>query len=641
MDKTLLHLLIIGEAAEDGEAQTRMFRQSRYLLKAQRVADKSGLQNALAKGSWDVLVARNNLPHLAVDMAFEVLRKAGQDIPFIVFADHMEGNEAVRLMNLGVHDVVPTAEPARLLAVVSRELAAAEMRRAAQANERGRNEIELKLKILSDSVADAICYSQDGMHIETNSSYLRLFGYGALEELEGIPVLNLVAAADQARIKECFRRASRGEDAPQAFTGVRKDGSAFPAEMRIRTIQLRGEPCQQIAVYDRPAQSAAEPVIVKDRDPLTGLLTREGFLAAAAEADKGVSLLYVNVRDLRSLNQRSGNAAGDEALRRIAGILSKSESVVAARVGGGEFALILNDGEVKTLLKAVQAEAGVPLDGVALTREPDETPDQWLGRAECRRAPAPSPDARKIEVATTPTIDAERVRILYQPIVPLHGHPLDQYDVVLKAGDAIVEDAARIPAMVDQKVLAKVTKAIAEIGRDGRKTRFFVRPGVEFMSDQETVARLRQTLGGDPKTVVFEISESILARFPEETSAFIRTLRRQEFSVAIDGFGNTIGNIKMLSQQGVDFAKIDPALVHNMSPDSLNHMILCQIIAVAKKLNKQTIVTGVEGADTLSLLWQIEIDYVQGFFQEPQDEPNYDFGSEVVSTDVSHSWRPA
>ncbi|MHB8562473.1 MAG: EAL domain-containing protein, partial [Acidiferrobacteraceae bacterium] len=242
---------------------------------------------------------------------------------------------------------------------------------------------------------------------------------------------------------------------------------------------------------------------------------------------------------------------------------------------------------------------------------------------------------------TTPTIDAERVRILYQPIVPLHGHPLDQYDVVLKAGDAIVEDAARIPAMVDQKVLAKVTKAIAEIGRDGRKTRFFVRPGVEFMSDQETVARLRQTLGGDPKTVVFEISESILARFPEETSAFIRTLRRQEFSVAIDGFGNTIGNIKMLSQQGVDFAKIDPALVHNMSPDSLNHMILCQIIAVAKKLNKQTIVTGVEGADTLSLLWQIEIDYVQGFFQEPQDEPNYDFGSEVVSTDVSHSWRPA
>ncbi len=640
MDKTLLHLLIIGEAAEDGEAQTRMFRQSRYLLKAQRVADKSGLQSALAKGSWDVLVARNNLPHLGVDMALEVLRKTGHDIPFIVFADHMDGNEAVRLLNLGVHDVVPTAEPARLLAVVSRELAAAEMRRAAQANERGRNELELKLKILSDSVADAICYSQDGMHIETNSSYLRLFGYGALEELEGIPVLNLVAAADQARIKECFRRASRGEDAPQTFTGVRKDGSTFLAEMRIRTIQVRGEPCQQIAVYDHPAQPVTEPMVVQDRDPLTNLLTREGFLAAAAKADKGASLLYLNVRDLRSLNQRSGSAAGDEVLRRIARILSKPESAVAARVGGGEFALVLNDGEVKKLLKAVQAEAGVPLDGMALTREPDETPDQWLGRAECRRTLDVPPDARKT-ATTTPMIDAERVRILYQPIVPLHGDPLDQYDVVLKVDDVVVEDAARIPAAVDQRVLATVMKAILAVGHDGRKTRFFVRPGVELMSNQETVARLRQTLGCDPKVVVFEISESILARFPEETSAFIRTLRRQEFSVAIDGFGNSVGNIKMLSQQGVDFAKTDPTLVHNITPDSLNHMILGQIIAVAKKLNKQTIVTGVEGADALSLLWQSEVDYVQGFFQEPQDEPNYDFGGEVVSTDVSHSWRPA
>lgn len=639
MDKTLLHLLIIGEAAEDGEALARLFRESRYLPKTQRVADKSGLTNMLAKNPWDVIVARNNLAHLGVDMALEVLHKSAQDIPFIVFADQMDAGEAVRLMELGAHDVVSTNEPARLLAIIARELAAAEAKRAAKINERGRNEIELKLRILSDSVGDAVCYSQDGMHVETNPSYLRLFGYGALEELEGIPVLNLVAAQDQARIKDCFRRAARGEDVPQPFSGVRKDGSVFPAEMRIRTVQLRGEPCQQIAVYDRPAPPVVPQQTNSGRDHLTGLMTRPEFLAAATDAPKGSSLLYFNVRNLRALNQTAGNAAGDEALRRVAQILTTPDHPLAARVGGGEFALIVKDKAVRQLVEAVQTGAGVPIDGVALAREPGETMDQWLGRAEARKTRAPT-GAR--EPGSAPDlIDADSATILYQPIVPLHGTTLDQYEVVLTCNGVVIDDAARIPAAADQRVLAALGKVISAPEQSGRKTRFFVRFGLEFMSDSEAVNRLRQGLGGDPKRIVFEISESMFSRFPEQVASFTRALRRQEFSVAIESFGTTVGNVKLLSQHGVDFIKLDPALVRNVATNNLDHVILGQAVTLAKKLNKQTIATGVEGADSLSLLWQSEIDYVQGFFQEPQPEPNYDFGAELVSTDVSQTWRPS
>ncbi len=636
MDKSLLHLLIIGEAAEDGEALVRLFRESRYLPKTQRVADKSGLTNMLAKNPWDLIVARNNLPHLGVDMALEVLHKSAQDIPFIVFADRMNTDEAVRLMELGAHDVVSTNEPARLLAIIARELAAAEAKRAAKINERGRNEIELKLKILSDSVGDAVCYSQDGMHVETNPSYLRLFGYGALEELEGIPVLNLVAGPDQARIKDCFRRAARGEDTPQPFSGVRKDGSVFPAEMRIRTVQLRGEPCQQITVYDRPAPAVAPQQTNSGRDPLTGLMTRSEFLAAAADAPKGSSLLYFNVRDLRAINQTAGNVAGDETLRRVAKILTTTDHPLAARVGGGEFALIINDKGARQLVEAVQTGAGVPIDGVALAREPDETADRWLGRAESRKTRAPT----SIEEGSTPElIDVDRTAILYQPIVPLHGTAHDQYEVVLTCNSVVVDDASHIPAAADQRVLAALNKVISAPERDGRKIRFFVRPGLEFMSDLEAVNRLRQTLGGDSQRVVFQISETVFARFPEKVAVFTRALRRQEFSVAIESFGTTVGNVKLLSQNGVEFIKLDPALVRNVAADNLDHMILGQVVALAKKLKKQTIATGIQGADSLLLLWQSEIDYVQGFFQEPQPEPNYDFGTELVSTDVSQTWR--
>ncbi|MHB1952045.1 MAG: PAS domain S-box protein, partial [Acidiferrobacteraceae bacterium] len=307
MDKTLLHLLIIGEAAEDGDVLARLFRESRYLLKTQRVADRSGLTNMLSKNPWDVIVARDNLPHLGVDTALEVLHRSGLDIPFIVFSSAMKTGDTVRLMELGAHDVVSSKEPERLIAIITRELGAAEAKRAAKIHEQARNELELKLRVLSDTIGDAVCYSQDGMHVETNPAYLRLFGYGALEELEGIPVLNLVAGADQGRIKDCFRRAARGEDVSQPFSGVHKDGSLFPAEMRIRTMQLRGEPCQQITVYDRAAQTVLPVATSTGRDAVTGLMTRAEFVAAAATAAPGdSSLVYFNVRDLRTINRSSG-----------------------------------------------------------------------------------------------------------------------------------------------------------------------------------------------------------------------------------------------------------------------------------------------------------------------------------------------
>ncbi|MHB1951831.1 MAG: bifunctional diguanylate cyclase/phosphodiesterase, partial [Acidiferrobacteraceae bacterium] len=374
------------------------------------------------------------------------------------------------------------------------------------------------------------------------------------------------------------------------------------------------------------------------RDAVTGLMTRAEFVAAAATAAPGdSSLVYFNVRDLRTINRSSGTDAGDEALRRIARILEAPDHPLAARVGGGEFAVLVKAKAAGKLLDAVRAGAGVPIDGKVLAREADESPDGWLARAELR---APSGAARtEAPVAAAGTVDPENVVILYHPIIPLHGPAMEQYEVVLKSGDSIIEDASRIPAATDHKVLAALAKILSGPAKSGGEARFFVRCGTEFMADAEAVGRLRQTLGGDPARIVFEIPESVFSRFPEAAAAFMRALRRQEFRVAIDAFGTTTGNTKLLSQQGVDFIRLDAGLVRNVTPDSVAYMVLSHVVALAKKMNKQTIATGIEGADALSFLWQSEIDYVQGLFQEPLPEPAYDFGAEVVSTDVSQTWR--
>ncbi|KJY38139.1 hypothetical protein VR45_06760 [Streptomyces sp. NRRL S-495] len=79
------------------------------------------------------------------------------------------------------------------------------------------------------------------------------------------------------------------------------------------------------------------------RDPLTGLLTRDGFTVAAARLlhhpDAGV--LVVDLDRFKQINDTHGHAAGDAVLADAARILTAwaGDHGIATRLGGDEFAV--------------------------------------------------------------------------------------------------------------------------------------------------------------------------------------------------------------------------------------------------------------------------------------------------------------
>jgi diguanylate cyclase (GGDEF)-like protein len=87
-----------------------------------------------------------------------------------------------------------------------------------------------------------------------------------------------------------------------------------------------------------------------DQDPLTSVKNRRAFLrelkriaAFGQRYDVPASLVYFDLDDLKSLNDRFGHAAGDTALKAVADRLCGNirESDVVGRMGGDEFAVLL------------------------------------------------------------------------------------------------------------------------------------------------------------------------------------------------------------------------------------------------------------------------------------------------------------
>jgi diguanylate cyclase (GGDEF)-like protein len=167
-------------------------------------------------------------------------------------------------------------------------------------------------------------------------------------------------------------RALQSAPAPDqaAFLGVSETELTPAVRAAIATLvlelnDLRTE-VQRLKARLLEAEAAA------DEDPLTTAKNRRAFLrearriaAFAQRYDSPASLVYVDVDDLKAVNDRLGHAAGDALLKAVADRLASHvrESDVVGRMGGDEFCVLLVQADFATaqakaemLARLVEAE---------------------------------------------------------------------------------------------------------------------------------------------------------------------------------------------------------------------------------------------------------------------------------------------
>jgi PAS domain S-box-containing protein len=129
-------------------------------------------------------------------------------------------------------------------------------------SEKALKESEERFRVLSEASFEGIVIHENGIIIDANKTFTELFGY-EYDQILGINVLELATPECRGLIKQNILSDFEGR---YEAMGLRKDGSAFPGELRGRKIIYKGRKVRITAVRDLSEQKKAEEELRKSEE---------------------------------------------------------------------------------------------------------------------------------------------------------------------------------------------------------------------------------------------------------------------------------------------------------------------------------------------------------------------------------------
>ncbi|HEY6662470.1 MAG TPA: EAL domain-containing protein [Sphingomicrobium sp.] len=246
---------------------------------------------------------------------------------------------------------------------------------------------------------------------------------------------------------------------------------------------------------------------------------------------------------------------------------------------------------------------------------------EWGRRASDRKAPAPVTPIR--DQLLESIIAHEQVEVLYQPqIEPITGRIAGAEalarSAITQSAEALFKRAAaaglgeRLSRLVQRKALRSaavwegplkdlklsINLLPEDISRDGY---------AEWLLDEI------EANGMDPKRLTVEITESALLVDQPTVAERLSRLRAAGIAIAIDDFGTGYASLAYLTTLPLDMIKIDRGLIADIVGGERDRIVVRAMIRLARELDLNVVVEGVESTPQLALLAEWRCDLYQGF----------------------------
>jgi two-component sensor histidine kinase len=141
----ILRLLHVEDSAGDAELIEGKLTKAGYTITSERAVNAVEMRRALARTSWDLIIADYNLSQFDAPSALSLLHESRCDIPFIVVSASVGEERAVAIMRAGAQDYLLKSDLGRLASAVEREIGDARTRHRQQMLDKAHGESEQRL----------------------------------------------------------------------------------------------------------------------------------------------------------------------------------------------------------------------------------------------------------------------------------------------------------------------------------------------------------------------------------------------------------------------------------------------------------------------------------------------------------------
>ncbi|NND64641.1 MAG: GGDEF domain-containing protein [Gammaproteobacteria bacterium] len=675
-DLGTINIAVLSTQQDDNDAVSRIIRNAGAAAHCSWVSSYDELFALMQQTEPELICIFANRTGIGIEEVVRIRNQFELTIPIIFIGVRFSENAITDALTAGAADAVSLGQEQRLARVAVREVSSYRMRQQLRENDAELKDLRHHFTRLVDESTDPMLYVSEGIIVHTNPAWLELFGHTDPVDVIGNPVMDLFDRESRATFKGALMACADNKWAGHKLpTKVQtSDGGWLFVAASLERATYDDEPCVRIHMDPSKRQDLANKTTDgsrtmtpnADKHPLTGFSQRQSFLqilerTLSAPPAGGIrALAYIKPDNFAEIRDSFGPLTSDAILLEFTEVLKSSmkSNDIYGQFGGDIFVALIargTDRDIKTwgenlrrLVAKRVFEAGnkpvtlsltvglspITTSGTTLEQHIDRAQQGYLkGRNqggnrvstfEEKVAPSPSVHDKVPPKAIKQALMNNTFRLFHQPIGSLNEQGRIMFDLLLRMldenGDDImpaefipVAERHQLMRNIDRWVISAAIKFCIEEKPDQvfiRLSRDTIKDGslAKWVKTQLTDAQL------PAEKLVFQITEvnadDTLKASKGQTSA----LRKIGCKIAIEHFGIGDRPLALIEHIPPDYIKIDGSLMEGIADNSAVQGTVKEYVNIARQKNIETIAERIEDADTMAILWQLGIEYMQGFY---------------------------
>jgi len=407
-------------------------------------------------------------------------------------------------------------------------------------------------------------------------------------------------------------------------------------------------------------------------DSLTGLINRFEFeirlgkMLEPTYTESEHAMLYIDLDQFKVVNDTCGHIAGDELLKQLSQLFQhhKRERDTLARLGGDEFGMLLENcpaGQAKKIAEGIISDlklfhflwkdkifvTGASIGMVPFKNDDNETISSLMSAADLACYSAKDAGRNRVHVyqhsnqeliqrhgemqwvtKIQNALEDDLFELYCQPIVSaddLNKH-VEHYEILIRMRDTdgqLILPLSFLPAAERYNLMPDIDRwvinnVIAQLHQFSSKIELKIAINLsgKSLSDLhflDFVIQIFEEKRIRGEQICFEITETAAITNLSQVTRFITALQKHGCQFSLDDFGSGLSSFRYLKNLNVNFLKIDGAFVQDMADDLVDRSMVESINQIGHVMSMKTIAEYVENQETLDMLREMNVDFVQGY----------------------------